>query len=147
MQNQTKQYLASATSYYPCFSPWSIYDRARWSLWGNLCKHLGHTQPWISESLPPDQCRDRSRWINILYPLCRACMWYILRFLWRRWDWAEVAHSSDQLNCAPWIGFLHSLFPSSKSLFCSLGPFLQNKLPGTHCPALLFLQELEVGEP
>lgn len=146
---QTKQYLASATSYYPClFTLEHLWQGQGESLWRNLCKHLGHTQPWISESLPPDQCRDKSRWINILYPLCSVYVVHSTRFLWR-----EVAELSWK-SCPQWwpaqLCTLDRLFfllcfplqnPSSVpwdhfSRINSLEPTVQ---------ALLFLQELEVG--
>lgn len=110
-------------------------------------RNVGHMQPWISELVPPDQCRDGSRWINVIYPLGSVYAVHSTRFLWR-----EVAELS--WNCPQWwpaqLCTLHRLFfilcfplqnPSSVpwdhfSRINSLKPITQT---------LLFLQELEVG--
>ena len=113
-----------------------------------ICANIWGTRSLeLSESLPPNQCRDRSRWINILYPLGSMYAVHSTRFLWR-----EVAELS--WSCPQWwpaqLCTLDRLFfilcfplqnPSSVpwdhfSRINSLEPIVQ---------ALLFLQELEVG--
>lgn len=129
------------------FRPGASMTWPRWSPWRNLCRHLGHMQPWISESVPPDQCRDGSRWINLVYPLGNVYAVHSTKSLWREvaelsWScpqwWAAQLCTLDRLffilcfplqnpSSVPWDHF---------SRINSLKPIVQ---------ALLFLQELEVG--
>ena len=133
------------------FLPWSIYDMAKVKSLGNLYRHLGHMQPWISELAPPgktpDQCRDGGRWLNIIYPLGSMYAVHSTRFLWK--EVAELSGSCPQWRPAQLCTldrlFFILCFPLQNPSSVPWDHFSKIHSPKPIVQALLFLQELEVG--